>query len=199
MRHFASDVAYHTSSLVARSSKRLEVSWLEKNTGTLDVGWLRQLGGSSIPILQSMFAGQLAARDSAAGTGKSTVGRAFLGDVANLLGELSSTRPYFVRCVKPNSERAPRRFDAALVLGQLRCSGLMGAVQLLQAAYPTRIPFTSLKEQCEAATGQRVLCHPAAYCELLLNILMGYEPRVMYAIGRSKLFLRAGEGAFLQN
>ena len=77
---------------------------------------------------------------------KSTVGQRFLSDVSSLLGELGSIRPFFIRCIKPNKEKVAKVFTVPLVLEQLRCSGLMGAVKLMQEAYPTRIPYDASSE-----------------------------------------------------
>jgi myosin heavy subunit len=65
-----------------------------------------------------------------------SVGKRFIEDVNALLHELSSSRSFFIRCIKPNMERAARVFTLPLVLDQLRCSGLMGAVRLMQVTPP---------------------------------------------------------------
>ena len=36
---------------------------------------------------------------------------------------------------------------------RLRCAGLMGAVKLMQEAYPTRVPYDAIKEACERILG----------------------------------------------
>ena len=95
--------------------------------------------------------------------GASSVGRRFLADVNSLLTELTSTRPFFIRCIKPNMEKVAKSFTTSLVLEQLRCSGLMGAVKLMQEAYPTRVPYGAIQEACERILGKDKLsaikCH----------------------------------------
>lgn len=43
-----------------------------------------------------------------------------------------------MRCIKPNSRQEARQFDAALVLHQLRCCGVLEVARIAQAGYPTR-------------------------------------------------------------
>ena len=38
-----------------------------------------------------------------------------------LMETLNSTQPHYIRCVKPNAENKPGRFDNHNVLQQLRC------------------------------------------------------------------------------
>ena len=186
----------HTSSVVARTSKLLEVNWLEKNNDTLDVGWLQKLAHSQNALLGGVYRDDFEA--SRTKTSKTTVGKRFLGDVRSLLDELSSTRPLFIRCIKPNMEKVPKSFTVSLVLEQLRCSGLMGAVKLMQEAYPTRVPYGAIYEQCEKLVGKeavrQIKCHPACFCEKVMQTI-GKSDK--YALGLSKLFLKAGGGAFL--
>jgi hypothetical protein len=55
VRHFAGDVKYHTSQLVAKESQLNEVTWLEKNNDTMDIGWLQKLAHSNVELLSEMF------------------------------------------------------------------------------------------------------------------------------------------------
>jgi len=61
--------------------------------------------------------------------------------LTELINTLSSCNPYFVRCVKPNSEKKPALFDYRLVLAQLRYSGMLETIRIRSAGYPVRLPF----------------------------------------------------------
>lgn len=60
---------------------------------------------------------------------------------------LRSTHSHFVRCIKPNMLQEPNCFQSEQVLKQLLDSGMVDAVRLLSAGYPTRISFSSLCDQ----------------------------------------------------
>ena len=49
-----------------------------------------------------------------------------------------------MRCVKPNPELKPNKIHGVSVMEQLRMSGTLDAVRLIQAGYPTRIPYGDL-------------------------------------------------------
>ena len=85
------------------------------------------------------------------------------------------------------------------MLEQLRNSGLVGAVALMQQAYPTRVAYDAIYLQCEKIMGGEAIgkigrCHRAMFCEKVLQVL---DKGGVYALGKSKLFLRAGGGTFL--
>jgi len=58
-----------------------------------------------------------------------------------LINTLSNCNPYFVRCVKPNTEKKSNLFDHSLVLAQLRYSGMLETIRIRSAGYPIRLPF----------------------------------------------------------
>ena len=108
-------------------------------------------------------------------------------------------RQHFVRCIKPNADKAPRRFDQPAVLRQLRCGGVLEAVRVFAAGYPHRmlIPlfvgrYRAVVPRDPSAAGGGV---PPS-CDALLSAL-GVS-RSSYAIGKSKLFFRAGVLAQLE-
>ena len=52
--------------------------------------------------------------------GSVTVSRQFRQQMSALMQELDVTRPQFIRCVKPNNEKAPNALDPHLCLHQLK-------------------------------------------------------------------------------
>lgn len=58
-----------------------------------------------------------------------------------------------MRCIKPNSAQVPDRFDAPLVLHQLRCCGVLEVTRIARAGYPTRYAHSAFAER------YRVLLH----------------------------------------
>merc|ERR1719329_618078 len=75
------------------------------------------------------------------GSRNKTVSAVFRASLVQLLEKLQDAEPHFIRCVKPNAEKAPDRFTASLVLEQLVLSGAMEAVRIRQQGYASRIPF----------------------------------------------------------
>ena len=115
--------------------------WLEKNNDTLQQEWLHQLAGegSSIELMREIFKDEYeAAQKARKAASFSSVGKRFVNDLNSLLTELAAARTSFIRCIKPNKESKPRGFTSAMVLDQLRCSGVIEAVRVMIEAFRRR-------------------------------------------------------------
>ena len=51
---------------------------------------------------------------------------------------VDKTDPRFVRCLKPNPEKKPNNFSHNFVVQQLRCGGVLQAVEASRSGYPIR-------------------------------------------------------------
>ncbi|KAL3925748.1 MAG: hypothetical protein SGILL_000198 [Bacillariaceae sp.] len=62
--------------------------------------------------------------------GSATVGGQFRRQLKRLREKIDCMSPHYVRCLKPNDELVPNNFNRAAVAEQLRCGGILEAVQL---------------------------------------------------------------------
>ena len=93
--------------------------------------------------------------------------------------------------------RAAFSFTPSLVLTQLRCSGTIDAVQLMAGAYPTRIPHESIYGRYASQMPEFVRkLEPPLFCEALALALE--IPSNSFALGRTKIFFKAGKGQVLE-
>ena len=63
---------------------------------------------------------------------------------AQLVTLLNSVSSRFIRCLKPNPTLVPRVLHGEMVLVQMASSGLLEAVKLMQASYPSRSTYEEL-------------------------------------------------------
>ncbi|GMN48941.1 hypothetical protein TIFTF001_018110 [Ficus carica] len=125
----------------------------------------------------------------------SSIGSRFKLQLQQLMEILNSTEPHYIRCVKPNNLSSPSIFDNTSVLQQLRSGGVLEAIRIKCSGYPTYRGFFEFLTRFgilapEASKGnydEKVACE-----KILAKMgLTGYQ------IGKTKVFLRAGQMAEL--
>lgn len=67
-----------------------------------------------------------------------SVGAKFSEQLKDLRSRINATAPHYIRCLKPNDELLPDEFDPKQIVEQLRYSGVLEAVRVSRAGYPTR-------------------------------------------------------------
>ena len=67
-----------------------------------------------------------------------TVGEKFRTQLTKLMATVGKTKPFFIRCVKPNHVRAAHRFETKLAVEQLTYAGVFEAVTIRKKGYPFR-------------------------------------------------------------
>uniref|UniRef100_A0A671Z002 Unconventional myosin-X-like n=1 Tax=Sparus aurata TaxID=8175 RepID=A0A671Z002_SPAAU len=95
---------------------------------------------------------------------KPTVSSQFRDSLHSLMATLSASNPFFVRCIKPNMDKA-NQFDPVVVLNQLRYSGMLETVKIRRAGFPVRRTFGdffSRSAKCQSAVKME-LTHPVSF------------------------------------
>uniref|UniRef100_A0A671QP92 Unconventional myosin-IXa-like n=1 Tax=Sinocyclocheilus anshuiensis TaxID=1608454 RepID=A0A671QP92_9TELE len=65
----------------------------------------------------------------------------FQASLNKLMETLGQSEPYFVKCIRSNAEKLPLRFNDALVLRQLRYTGMLETVRIRQSGYSINYTF----------------------------------------------------------
>ncbi|XP_062149505.1 myosin-6-like isoform X2 [Alnus glutinosa] len=179
--HYAGDVTYQTE------------LFLDKNKDYVVAEHQALLSASRCSFVAGLF--PPSAEDSSKSSKFSSIGSRFKQQLQSLLETLSTTEPHYIRCVKPNNLLKPSIFENKNVLQQLRCGGVMEAIRISCAGFPTRKPFVEFvdrfgllaPEVLDGSSDEVVACK-----RLLEKVgLKGYQ------IGKTKVFLRAGQMAEL--
>uniref|UniRef100_A0A8C2I0S8 Myosin VC n=1 Tax=Cyprinus carpio TaxID=7962 RepID=A0A8C2I0S8_CYPCA len=129
---------------------------------------------------------------------RTTVGDKFRSSLYLLMETLNATTPHYVRCIKPNEEKLPFEYDSKRVVQQLRACGVLETIRISAQSYPSRwtyIEFFSrysiLMSQTELKLGEK-----KQTCKTVLQRLIPDSNQ--YKFGRSKIFFRAGQVAYLE-
>ncbi|KAG5229197.1 plant myosin MYS1 family protein [Salix suchowensis] len=125
----------------------------------------------------------------------SSIGSRFKLQLHSLMEILNTTEPHYIRCVKPNNILKPAIFENLNIIQQLRCGGVLEAIRISCAGYPTRRTFYEFlnrfgllaPEVLEGNSDDKVAC----------QMILDKKGLIGYQIGKSKVFLRAGQMAEL--
>lgn len=67
-----------------------------------------------------------------------TVSMIYRESLNNLMTMLNTTHPHFIRCIIPNEKKQSGLIDAALVLNQLTCNGVLEGIRICRKGFPNR-------------------------------------------------------------
>jgi hypothetical protein len=142
--HYAGDVCYDAT------------LFLVKNKDTLSADLVDVFSASTLPLLRTFFgdtseppspAERSGKRSSTQSGGKMTVGKSFSLQLEKLIADLNTTKPRYIRCIKPNQVKEPNIFVPDLTNEQLTYSGVFEAVIIMQNGYPFRQPHLEFRAQ----------------------------------------------------
>ncbi|KAK8736475.1 hypothetical protein OTU49_005023 [Cherax quadricarinatus] len=174
--------------------------WLEKNKDPLNDTVVDQIKKSSNELAVLIFAdhpGQSAAADPKGGRGQKaggfkTVSSAYRDQLNNLMKTLNATHPHFIRCIVPNETKSPGVIDAALVMHQLTCNGVLEGIRICRKGFPNRIPYKDFRHRYKILATKEMdtiaddkEAAKACFEKAGLN-------EELYRTGNTKVFFRAG-------
>ncbi|ONI04900.1 hypothetical protein PRUPE_6G347100 [Prunus persica] len=179
--HYAGEVLYQSD------------QFLDKNKDYVVPEHQDLLGASKCSFVAGLF--PPLPEETAKSSKFSSIGSRFKLQLQSLMETLNSTEPHYIRCVKPNNLLKPAVFENVNIMQQLRCGGVLEAIRISCAGYPTRKPFFEFinrfgllaPEVLEGNYDEKVACTKI----LEKKGLKGFQ------IGKTKVFLRAGQMAEL--
>ena len=170
--------------------------FLQKNNNSLHDDLELVLKGAEDPFLR-LLVGNAAASDEKATKDKggkkggaktrfSSVSGHFVNQLSELTSTLAATNSHFVRCVNPNKNKQADAVHGGHVLHQLRCSGMMEALRLMHAGFPTRCPYEDLYDRYKDMMPKSIASLDSpSFCEILLMAL-GLD-KADYQLGITKV------------
>ena len=125
--HFAGTVTYTSDGFVEKNKNRLYEHLEILLTASTSASVRSILGANSDSVATPFKQGS-----------KETLLSEFQKQLQGLIEVLNQSSPHFVRCIKPNDSKSKTLFDEALVLEQLRYSGVLEAIQIRKLGYSVR-------------------------------------------------------------
>eukprot|EP00472_Partenskyella_glossopodia_P009453 CAMPEP_0197517112 /NCGR_PEP_ID=MMETSP1318-20131121/2083_1 /TAXON_ID=552666 /ORGANISM="Partenskyella glossopodia, Strain RCC365" /LENGTH=1597 /DNA_ID=CAMNT_0043066413 /DNA_START=40 /DNA_END=4833 /DNA_ORIENTATION=+ len=167
VKHYAGEVEYES------------YGFLEKNKDRLYEDAYALLSKSSFRFLSKMFPSS-----DEAGS-KTTLGAKFRKQLNDLMRTLNATYPHYIRCIKPNAEKAAMKFTVNMCLEQLRYSGVFEAVKIRKQGYPFRYTHENFLKRFKCIDQKRNWGNGKKGCfallkEMKVNEAQVGERRVLY-------------------
>lgn len=129
--------------------------------------------------------------------GKPTVCDTFRFQLQSLVDVLQSTTPWYVRCIKPNSDKVPNKYDKKLVLDQLKYLGMLDIIRIRKDGFPVHMSFEDFVDRYRCITSGKLPPDAQKGC---LTIISSHNlPSTNWQLGKSKVFLRSHVHEFLED
>ncbi|KAJ7416152.1 Unconventional myosin-Ih [Willisornis vidua] len=173
--HYAGEVTY------------CAVGFLEKNNDLLYRNLKEVLCNSKNGIIRDCFL--LSELDNR--RRPETVATQFKNSLTSLIEILMSKEPSYIRCIKPNENKEPGKFDDFLIRHQVKYLGLMEHLRVRRAGFAYRRKYELFLQRYKClcpATWPNWNGTAAEGVERLIKHI-GYKPEE-YKLGRTKIFIR---------
>ncbi|XP_071547333.1 myosin heavy chain, muscle-like isoform X21 [Panulirus ornatus] len=188
--HYAGTVPYNLT------------GWLEKNKDPLNDTVVDQLKKASNNLSVEIFIdhpGQSGGADTggkggkrAKGSGFQTVSGMYREQLNKLMTTLMSTSPHFIRCIIPNELKQSGVIDAALVMHQLTCNGVLEGIRICRKGFPNRMLYPDFKHRYSIlASKAAAAAEDEKKASQVILELINLEAE-KFRMGHTKVFFRAG-------
>lgn len=130
------------------------------------------------------------------------------------MSTLGECQPHFIRCVKPNPASQPGSLDPSYVLEQLRAGGVLEAVRIACAGFPTRKAYMPFAQRYAILLGDKKVNEMGLpvtepgfidWYSISDEQITDMVKRVLYnagldgwQVGKTRVFLRSGQLAHLE-
>uniref|UniRef100_A0A8C6ATY3 Unconventional myosin-Vb n=1 Tax=Monodon monoceros TaxID=40151 RepID=A0A8C6ATY3_MONMO len=218
-QHFQKPRMSNTAFIVVHFADKVEYlsdSFLEKNRDTVYEEQINILKASKLPLVADLFHDGKDSAPAATTSSKisvrsarpplkasnkehkKTVGHQFRTSLHLLMETLNTTTPHYVRCIKPNDEKLPFRFDPKRAVQQLRACGVLETIRISAAGYPSRWAYHDFYNRYRVLVKKKELANTdkKAICKSVLESLIKDPDKFQF--GRTKIFFRAGQVAYLE-
>jgi myosin heavy subunit len=191
--HYAGEVKYNIDGVMERNQDS-------------SAGLLANLAHlSAHQILQDVYANNTKSTTShhLPSTSKNSVACNFRDELNSMVQTIEKSEIHFIKCIKPNSMKAPLLFSAVEVSEQLACNGILEATEVSRSKYAAYLSYSEFFALFGWLIPLEDRNKPVEI--IILRLFSNYEmnshgshQQPLHAIGKSKIFFSATAYGFLQ-
>lgn len=119
-----------------------------------------------------------------------TVTAQFQQSLHSLMDTLNQANPFFIRCIKSNSNKIPNEFDDDTVQRQLRYTGMLETVRIRRAGFNVRLTYDEFIQRYRILLPKGLISSQNDVRDFLATLNLN---RDNYQLGCTKVFLRESE------
>ncbi|XP_052618723.1 unconventional myosin-IXa isoform X4 [Peromyscus californicus insignis] len=120
----------------------------------------------------------------------------FQASLSKLMETLGQAEPYFVKCIRSNAEKLPLRFNDALVLRQLRYTGMLETVRIRQSGYSSKYSFQDFVSHFHVLLPRNIIPSKFNIQDFFRKVNINPDN---YQVGKTMVFLKEHERQHLQD
>lgn len=178
LKHYAGNVTYTVDGFVKRNLNPLPrlAAWT--------------LNESSSNFISNLFP-ESASDQQASLKRAETLATQFKQSMQALVTHLKAKQPHYIRCLKPNDEKAPNKITTERMLHQIRYLGIIENIKVRRAGYCFLQPYTQFVERYKALCPElwpRVRVSPQDGSKILVSYLKFDASE--FAWGKTKVFVK---------
>ncbi|XP_071812059.1 unconventional myosin-Id-like isoform X2 [Apostichopus japonicus] len=183
IKHYAGDVIYDV------------VGFIDKNKDTLFQDFKRLLFSSKNSVISEMWpegsksVSEVTKRPQTAGT-------IFKNSMIELVKNLTSKEPYYVRCIKPNEQKSPLLFNHERCLHQVRYLGLLENVRVRRAGFAARQHYDRFLQRYKMLTEYTWPNYNGELVDGVKTIVNEQQLSDDVEYGKTKIFIRTPRTIF---
>lgn len=181
LTHYAGDVTYNVK------------GFMDKNADTLSPDLLNLVSSSKVKLLSGFVP-----KSMSSGKRKATLAMQFIKSLSNLMGKLHETQTHYIRCIKPNNEKAELFFVPRNCMEQMTYSGVFEAVKIRKSGFPFRLKHKDfvVRYKCLLEEARKRCNNGVDGCNDIIRFLKFNKDDIR--MGRSMVFYRAKQHKLLE-
>jgi len=144
IKHYAGPVVYDANNFVNKNMDTLPNDLAECKRRSTNSIVRNEVERNSVSITRASTSSSYKRVDPPISRKNSTlvtdsVWTQFRNQLSELMKTIGETRTRYIRCIKPNTMKKPRKMQHLTTVEQLRCAGVVAAVTIARSTFPNRL------------------------------------------------------------
>jgi myosin-5 len=210
IHHYAGKVVYFAEGFLARNTDTLAgdlTGVAKRSSNEIIANHLENEQMMKTDAASPAPATRTAPKRGKSNIASDTLWTKFKNQLTSLMRSLNETQSRYIRCVKPNTIKAPNVMMHMTTIEQLRCAGVVAAVTISRSAFPNRLDHRACLERFKVLNKKKGSKDAAVadpkdavnkFLERVLEPLQKTEEKAVFVVGKTRVYFKMGVLEFLE-